>query len=151
MEIKKRECSAPSGLCSEKRTAKNHDANWFQKCHARRLADVMPRLTCGAAIAREASIYQGSRTIARFNRIFRALRKNLQRELNWTIMSTFLALLCARMCFIIGFLQPLDSDVRVDLRGRKTRVAKQRLHAAQVRASVKQVRGEGMAKFVRAE
>ena len=55
------------------------------------------------------------------------------------------------MRFRIGFLQPLDRYVRVNLRGRKTGVADQRLHTAQIRATIEHVSGKTVAKFVRAD
>ena len=51
----------------------------------------------------------------------------------------------------VGFLQALDGDVRVDLRRREAGVAEQRLHAAQVRAAIEQMRGETVPQFVRTE
>ena len=51
----------------------------------------------------------------------------------------------------VGFLQPLNRHVRVNLRGRKTGMAKQRLHAAQIGAAIEHVGGETMSKFVRAD
>ena len=51
----------------------------------------------------------------------------------------------------IGLLQSLDSNVRVNLRGRKTRVAEQRLHAPQIGAPIEHVRRKAMPKLVRAD
>ena len=58
---------------------------------------------------------------------------------------------CAGMRFRVGLLQTLDRYVRVNLRCGKTGVAEQRLHAAQVRATIEQVSGKTMAKFVRTD
>ena len=51
----------------------------------------------------------------------------------------------------VSLLQSLDGDVRVNLRGRKTRVAEQRLHAAQVGAAIEHVCRETMAQFMWAD
>ena len=51
----------------------------------------------------------------------------------------------------VSLLQPLDSNVRVNLRGRKTRVAEQRLHAPQIGAAIEHVRCKAVPKFVRAD
>ncbi len=51
----------------------------------------------------------------------------------------------------VSLLQSLDGDVRVNLRGRKTRVAEQRLHAAQVGAAIEHVRCKAVPKLVRAD
>ncbi len=59
--------------------------------------------------------------------------------------------LCARMRVRVGFLQTLDRHVGVDLRRREAGVTKQRLHAAQVRAAIEQVRGKTVTKFVRTD
>ena len=44
----------------------------------------------------------------------------------------------------IGFLQPFDGHVRVNLCRGKTGVAEQRLNAAQISAAIEQVRREAM-------
>ena len=55
------------------------------------------------------------------------------------------------MRFGVGFLQPLNRYVRVNLRGRKAGMAEQRLHTAQICATIEHVSGKTMAKFVRAD
>jgi hypothetical protein len=57
----------------------------------------------------------------------------------------------ARMRFGVRFLQTLDRYVRVNLRGRETGVAQERLHAAQVRATIEHVGRKTVAKFVRTD
>jgi hypothetical protein len=57
----------------------------------------------------------------------------------------------SRMRVRVGFLQPLDGDMRVNLRGGKTGVTQQCLHAAQVGAAIEQVGGKTVPKFVRAD
>jgi hypothetical protein len=49
------------------------------------------------------------------------------------------------MMFGMQLLQPLTSDVRVDLRGRDVGVTEEELHHAQVGAVVDEVRGKGVA------
>jgi hypothetical protein len=56
-----------------------------------------------------------------------------------------------RMGGVVGFLQSLGSQVRVDLRGDEVRVAEQFLHAAQVRAGIEQMRGVTVPQFMRRE
>src|SRR5947208_1358135 len=51
----------------------------------------------------------------------------------------------------VGFLQPLSGHMRINLRGRKTGVAEQCLHAAQIGAAIEHVCRETMSKFVRAD
>ena len=51
----------------------------------------------------------------------------------------------------IGFLQSLDGDVCVNLRGREAGVAEQRLDAAQIRAAIEQMRGKAVPQLVGAE
>ena len=48
----------------------------------------------------------------------------------------------------IRLFQPLDGNVRINLRGRKAGVAEQRLDAAQIGAAIEQVRRETMAQLV---
>ena len=55
------------------------------------------------------------------------------------------------MRFRVGFLQPLDRYVRVNLRCRKAGVTEQRLHAAQIRATIEHVSSKTVAKFVWAD
>ncbi len=55
------------------------------------------------------------------------------------------------MRVVVGALQSLDRDVRVNLRRGKTGVAQQSLHAAQVRAAIEHVRGETVPQFVWAD
>ena len=53
------------------------------------------------------------------------------------------------MCCIVGFLQPFCRDMRVNLRRHEVRVAKQFLHAPQIRARIKHVRRITMPQLVR--
>ena len=57
----------------------------------------------------------------------------------------------SRVRLRVSFFQAFDGDVRVNLRGRKTGVAEQCLHAAKVSAVIEQMRSKAMAKFVRTE
>ena len=52
---------------------------------------------------------------------------------------------------VVGLLQPLRRDVRVNLRRDEMRVAEQFLHAAQVRARVEQMRRVAVTQFVRCQ
>ena len=56
-----------------------------------------------------------------------------------------------RMRIRVGLLQPLSRHMRINLRGRKTGMAKQRLHAAQIGAAIEHVGRETMSKLVRAD
>ena len=51
----------------------------------------------------------------------------------------------------VSFLEALDGDVRVNLRGRKAGVTEQRLHAAQIGAAIEHVGGKTMPQFVRTD
>ena len=51
----------------------------------------------------------------------------------------------------VSLFQTFDRHVRVNLRRGKTRVAEQRLHAAQIRAAIEHVRSETVPQFVRAD
>jgi len=55
------------------------------------------------------------------------------------------------MRLVVGLLQPLRRDVRVNLRRDEVRVAEQFLHAAQIRAGIEQVRGVAVTQFVRGQ
>ena len=55
------------------------------------------------------------------------------------------------MSLRVSLFQPLDSNVRVNLRGRKTRVTEQRLHTPQIRAAIEHVRCKAVPKLVRAD
>ena len=57
----------------------------------------------------------------------------------------------ARMRFGVGFLQPLDRHMRINLCGRKTGMSEQRLDAAKVRAAIEHVGGKTVSKFVRTD
>ena len=54
-----------------------------------------------------------------------------------------------RMRRVVGLLQPLGRDVRINLRRDEMRVAEQFLHAAQIRARVQQVRRVTVPQLVR--
>ena len=53
------------------------------------------------------------------------------------------------MCGFVGGLETLDRHVSVDLCGGNTRVPKKRLHAAEIRAVVQQVRRKTVPQLVR--
>src|SRR5215471_7313492 len=55
------------------------------------------------------------------------------------------------MSFGVSFLQALYRDVRVNLRRGKASVSEERLHTAEVRATIEHVGGEAVAKFVWAD
>ena len=49
----------------------------------------------------------------------------------------------------IGGFEPFDCHMRVDLCGREARVSEERLHTAEIRAVIEQVRRKGVPQFVR--
>ena len=55
------------------------------------------------------------------------------------------------MRVVVCLLQPLDGDVRINLRRRKTGVAEQRLHAAQVSAGIENMGGKAVPQLVRTD
>ena len=48
----------------------------------------------------------------------------------------------------VGRLEPLDSHMRIDLRGREARMSEECLHTAKIRAVVKQVGRKGVPQLV---
>ena len=54
------------------------------------------------------------------------------------------------MSAIVGSLEFFSRDVRVDLRGGKAGVPEQRLYASEIGSVIEEVRGKGVAQFVRA-
>ena len=55
------------------------------------------------------------------------------------------------MCRVVGLLQPLRTDMGIDLGRREAGMAKQGLHAAQIRPIVQQVSGKAVTQLVRAD
>lgn len=51
----------------------------------------------------------------------------------------------------VRFLEAFDCHMRVDLRGRKTRMSEQRLDASQVRSAIQHVGGETVPQLMRAD
>ena len=55
------------------------------------------------------------------------------------------------MRLVVGLLEPLGRDMRVNLGGDEMGVAEQFLHAAQIRSGIEQVRGVAVTQLVRGE